>query len=121
MQAVELGLPWCPSQVVRAGAAVGMGLHATGLDQALQNPTQGETETRLKRKRLAKLIRRLPLAELIHGVQPAQQIDSQIDAIPLHQFNALIQAFAKHRWRVTFEPMRQTRITRLSYKYRRVR
>jgi hypothetical protein len=58
-----------------ARVTVGSCLYATGLDQALQDPTQGETETWLKRKHVTKVIRRSPFTELIDHTQSAQQID----------------------------------------------
>src|SRR5437773_12258753 len=66
-------------------------------------------------------IRRSPLGELVSHIQSNQQIDSKFDAIALHQFDALIQVFAEHWWRVVFEPACQARIARRSFERKRAR
>ena len=106
------------SQTKGANVIIGSRFDTAGLEQTLQKPTQSGTEPRLKGKDVTKAGRGSPVTELLNYIQPAQQIDSQVNAITLHQFNTLIQAFAEQRWRVIFEQVGQSRMARRSVKRR---
>jgi hypothetical protein len=56
---------------------------------------------------------------LLENIQALEQVDRQINAVPLHQLNALIQGFAKQRRWVLFEVPCETRVTRAKIKGRR--
>ena len=57
--------------------------------------------------------------ELLENLQALEQVDRQINAVPLHQLDALIQALAKQRGRVIFEGLCETLVTRAKIKCRR--
>ncbi|HWN65416.1 MAG TPA: hypothetical protein VNN24_06985, partial [Candidatus Binatus sp.] len=57
---------------------------------------------------------------MIDNIQSSEQIDRQIDAITLHEFDASIQTFAEQRCRVSLKPLREAGIVRLRVKVRRL-
>ena len=53
---------------------------------------------------------------MIDNIQSSEQIDRQIDAITLHEFDASIQTFAEQRCRVSLKPLREPRVVWLRVK-----
>ena len=93
-------------EAIRTGVTISACFNAPCLNQPLQNPSCGKAKTRLKAKHATKLVCRAPLRELTDHIQPAQQIDRQVDAVAFHEFDASIQSFAEERRRVVFEAIR---------------
>src|SRR5438552_10544148 len=91
-------------QTIRARVMIGSHLDATGLDRALQKPTQSGTETWLKRKQLTKLGRGAPIAELIHDLSSVEQPARQPDPVTLHYFHPPPHALPQPLRRPTFNP-----------------
>ena len=108
-------------EAIRTGVTVSACFNTPCLNQPLQNPSCGRTETRLKTQDVTKLVRRAPLGELTDYIQSAQQIDRQVDAVAFHEFDASIQTLAEERRRVVFEAIRQARIARSRIKSWRLR
>ena len=59
------------------------------------------------------------MVELFENMQAVEQVDRQINAVPFHQLDALIQGFAVQRGWVPFKAPRETLVTRAKIKCRR--
>jgi hypothetical protein len=73
----------------------------------------------VKSKGLTEFGRRPWLIELFENIQTFEQADRQINAVPLHQLDALIQSFAEQGGWVISEVSRETLVTRAKIKWRR--